>query len=513
MQPQPDPPSQQQHNQQQHSMETLFNQQQQRRPRPNSEYGVHRSSSYIMDNRNAIDSYPPHHRYDQLSQDQRPSPSLPMHSRHSPTFQLQYNQQHQTPHHSIYVEPQYNHQQERQRSASANPIYGGQRPSNNNTLGNRNVTNSYPLPYYQYDEFVLGTFASLSPHSFLQPMSAATAAGNHPYWHSYGQYRTDEPWYNTWLLPSGEDTHPYHMPPYHQLDPPPSVPYTPSSGTSTSTVTPHAANFSTYPSAAFRMYSSHDRIPQRRRSTTYAAPQAYPHAMPVPNTVAPLTANMHSSYDRMPLPVSVEGTMRRRHTTNATLSPRPSDITSRAIAPLVQVTREAPLTLHRNYIPKETKPIKRSLSECTSTDTNQPSKLDQIQSKEDRECCICLDEPSALDLASINSCAHKFCFTCIEKWSENENTCPLCKTRFTKIERVNKPPPHKKRKRGEKRIKQTKKVRNRDQRQDVNIGLSVMRIPSTNPGVDTRSHLFNSLTFQQRSNLPDSILYHLLMRN
>ncbi len=32
---------------------------------------------------------------------------------------------------------------------------------------------------------------------------------------------------------------------------------------------------------------------------------------------------------------------------------------------------------------------------------------------------------------------HKFCFECIENWSKHENSCPLCKTRFLVIEKIN----------------------------------------------------------------------------
>ena len=63
------------------------------------------------------------------------------------------------------------------------------------------------------------------------------------------------------------------------------------------------------------------------------------------------------------------------------------------------------------------------------------------------------------DLAKINSCDHRFCFSCIEKWAERENSCPLCKVRFTKIERLNKS-----RRKGQ---TNTKKVKKRDQRSDL----------------------------------------------
>eukprot|EP00985_Skeletonema_marinoi_P013703 scaffold6847_cov192-Skeletonema_marinoi.AAC.4 len=53
---------------------------------------------------------------------------------------------------------------------------------------------------------------------------------------------------------------------------------------------------------------------------------------------------------------------------------------------------------------------------------------------DDIECCICLEEPSADDVATIDGCEHKFCVDCVTQWSETNNVCPLCRTRFTSIE-------------------------------------------------------------------------------
>mmetsp|Transcript_28058 Transcript_28058/g.68198 ORF Transcript_28058/g.68198 Transcript_28058/m.68198 type:complete len:530 (+) Transcript_28058:1305-2894(+) len=52
------------------------------------------------------------------------------------------------------------------------------------------------------------------------------------------------------------------------------------------------------------------------------------------------------------------------------------------------------------------------------------------------QCCICMDDVEKKDLAKISCCTHLFCFGCIEQWSEQENKCPLCKKRFTRIDRV-----------------------------------------------------------------------------
>ena len=80
-------------------------------------------------------------------------------------------------------------------------------------------------------------------------------------------------------------------------------------------------------------------------------------------------------------------------------------------------------------------------------------------------CCICMCEVKPDDLAGISGCEHRFCFGCIEKWAERENTCPLCKNRFNKIDRINK-----KRKKGQ---KNTKRVKQRDQRSDLVPGAAL----------------------------------------
>lgn len=54
--------------------------------------------------------------------------------------------------------------------------------------------------------------------------------------------------------------------------------------------------------------------------------------------------------------------------------------------------------------------------------------------KQSKTCVICLDEPSAKDLATLDSCKHVYCFTCIKQWvDDSENKCPQCKKSITKI--------------------------------------------------------------------------------
>ena len=51
----------------------------------------------------------------------------------------------------------------------------------------------------------------------------------------------------------------------------------------------------------------------------------------------------------------------------------------------------------------------------------------------DTTCSICLDTITT-ELGTLD-CGHRFCFSCIKKWSKRKKQCPLCKKRFSKIHR------------------------------------------------------------------------------
>lgn len=56
------------------------------------------------------------------------------------------------------------------------------------------------------------------------------------------------------------------------------------------------------------------------------------------------------------------------------------------------------------------------------------------ESKEGQEeCGICLEKPT---LKGSLDCQHTFCFKCIHEWSKTKNTCPLCRTTFTTITKI-----------------------------------------------------------------------------
>ena len=166
------------------------------------------------------------------------------------------------------------------------------------------------------------------------------------------------------------------------------------------------------------------------------------------NTNSNISATIQNSFSSTPSPIV--NTRRRTRRTRST--PNPVSSANTVATTLTSSSRKTPA--------KVVKPRK-------------PKKMEQkkIQPKDNKEqCSICLEIPSRAEVACISGCAHTFCFQCIEKWAERENTCPLCKIRFTKIERVNKPPPRKRKKGDGPRPKNTKRVKNRDQRADIGIG-------------------------------------------
>eukprot|EP00986_Skeletonema_menzelii_P021503 scaffold34760_cov171-Skeletonema_menzelii.AAC.4 len=65
-----------------------------------------------------------------------------------------------------------------------------------------------------------------------------------------------------------------------------------------------------------------------------------------------------------------------------------------------------------------------SLSSVASFETNEV------------ECCICLENVSSNNVATLNGCEHVICFCqeCVMRWAEISNRCPLCRTRFTAIQ-------------------------------------------------------------------------------
>jgi len=150
------------------------------------------------------------------------------------------------------------------------------------------------------------------------------------------------------------------------------------------------------------------------------------------------------------------------------------------------------------HVSKNKSPTKKRRTASSSLHTEESTGAPE----EIKTCTICLDVPSHDSLSTINKCEHVFCFECIEKWSEHENTCPLCKVRFTKIDRVNKPPPVVKKRKAKGSndcaTKQSKRVRRKDQRSDMG-------------GMNSLHGLFGNIEAPiSAHNIPNSLAAHLL---
>ena len=66
----------------------------------------------------------------------------------------------------------------------------------------------------------------------------------------------------------------------------------------------------------------------------------------------------------------------------------------------------------------------------TTSETNSSSQKGH-QRQEDLSCNICTE--ILTEAKAVLDCDHFFCLACIKKWAEIENTCPLCKKRFSCI--------------------------------------------------------------------------------
>lgn len=87
---------------------------------------------------------------------------------------------------------------------------------------------------------------------------------------------------------------------------------------------------------------------------------------------------------------------------------------------------------------------KRREVESVSSSNKKPKQSPRDKSPKPDEargspwCSICMNQPGRFQVSAIDSCVHEFCFDCISTWSQTENSCPLCKQRFTQVSRVHK---------------------------------------------------------------------------
>jgi hypothetical protein len=130
---------------------------------------------------------------------------------------------------------------------------------------------------------------------------------------------------------------------------------------------------------------------------------------------------------------------------------------------------------------------------ATASSANVAATSDGAPAGEPEDCSICLEK--VLERVSqcanawcgwrvadrshtrlqgeLDCCAHMLCFACAKRWSESENTCPLCKQRFKSIVRIDTTHPAQLRRAEKIRVAQ----KNQSSRSNGNVPLALMQGP------------------------------------
>ena len=97
----------------------------------------------------------------------------------------------------------------------------------------------------------------------------------------------------------------------------------------------------------------------------------------------------------------------------ASKGPKVSDVASHAVVDITQEVSQSPAAAQAPAAPAAAKVVHIT------------------------ECVICLDDICKAPFTGrLPKCNHVFCFTCIQNWSKQETTCPLCKLEFTTISKM-----------------------------------------------------------------------------
>jgi hypothetical protein len=74
--------------------------------------------------------------------------------------------------------------------------------------------------------------------------------------------------------------------------------------------------------------------------------------------------------------------------------------------------------------------IKEWLKSLKNRNNNYFKETIEIDNEQDCSCSICLIDKIA---NCQTNCRHNFCKSCIEKWMENKNSCPMCRKNIINI--------------------------------------------------------------------------------
>lgn len=92
------------------------------------------------------------------------------------------------------------------------------------------------------------------------------------------------------------------------------------------------------------------------------------------------------------------------------------------------------MSLPKTNHPKPKKRLKTRKTKTTIMPSYNLLKRIANFNREELSCGICFEQITIQ--GKLSDCAHPFCFVCIEQWSKTENSCPLCKTRFLSLSKI-----------------------------------------------------------------------------
>jgi hypothetical protein len=106
-----------------------------------------------------------------------------------------------------------------------------------------------------------------------------------------------------------------------------------------------------------------------------------------------------------------------------------------AVSPPSSKKRKTPDEVASSSVPSNDQQSKKRRKVDTETApttvvTEPAPKIDEMQ-----ECGVCYEHIEEQGI--IDSCSHNFCNSCIATWSADSNACPICRLRYTSIQKKN----------------------------------------------------------------------------
>lgn len=127
--------------------------------------------------------------------------------------------------------------------------------------------------------------------------------------------------------------------------------------------------------------------------------------------------------------IVAETNVQHEETQESNKRPFEQEITNVETPPLEQIPPSEPARKRRKISRKESSALEEPQIDLTQ---DEPSTSQELPNNA-IECAICYEVIK--EQGVIDCCRHEFCHACILKWSNESNTCPVCKQRLSTIRR------------------------------------------------------------------------------